>query len=238
MNPSGSSEAAGENRGFVGRVRGASVSLMNANPQLGMWQASGLAIAQAPNLSELRDPESGGSKIEFNAQGHSMRTAMEESDGELTLVKSMTRVQTAALPAVTEEDHMDVTKDDGTIHKELGLHHHHSPFHRDPNYQHRTMHERAHDFRVKRRALREKHKTDCKERWGPTVMHALAAFWKFFKTPSGFLITIYFLNIVVCDHAIMFEIRADPNSLGMGRNALFLAAQSCTGHESSRWRRC
>ncbi|KAM3497124.1 hypothetical protein MY10362_009514 [Beauveria mimosiformis] len=31
---------------------------------------------------------------------------------------------------------------------------------------------------------------------GPTIMHGLAAFWKFFITPAGFLITIYCLNIV------------------------------------------
>jgi hypothetical protein len=192
------SQAEGEGRNIVGRVRGASTSLMNANPQLGMWQASGLAIAQAPNLNELRDPEAGGQKIEFNKQGHSMRTAVEEPDGELALVKSKTRRPSVSLPVVREEEvpqsvEPEITKSE-TPHR---LHHHHSPFHHDPNHVHRSMHERAHDFQVKRRALRDKHKTDAKEKWWPTFLNLLRAFWKFFKTPSGFLITIYFLNIVV-----------------------------------------
>lgn len=192
MNGSTAGNTPGEGRGIVGRIRGASVPLMNANPQLGMRQASGLAIAQAPNLSELRDPEAGGDRIEFNSQGHSMRTAMEESDGELTLVKSMMRTTTIELPVVVEEKEISQAGD-----QPGHLQHHHSPFHHDPNHHHRTMHEREHDFKVKRRALRDKHRTECKEKWGPTMMNLLKAFWKFFKTPSGFPITIYFLNIVV-----------------------------------------
>jgi hypothetical protein len=172
------------NKGIIGRVRGASVSLINANPQLGMWQASGLAIAQAPNLSELRDAGSGGDNIEFNAQGHSMRTAVEESDGELTLAKSRTRATTVELPIVTEEETKDSEITEG------GHHHHHR--------HHLHLREAGHHLREKNRALRDKHRAQIKEKWGPTLMHALNAFWKFFKTPSGFLITIYFLNIVVC----------------------------------------
>jgi hypothetical protein len=161
------------NKGLYGRVRGASLSLMSANPQLGMWQASGLAIAQAPNLNELRDPESGGDKIEFNSQGHSMRTAIEESDGELTLAKSSIRAPTVELPVGTEEE----AKGDDHHHR----HHHHL-----------NIHDRAHHLMERRRALREKHKAEFREKWGPTMLNALKAFWKFFKTPAGFLITIYF----------------------------------------------
>ena len=153
------------------------MSLMNANPQLGMWQASGLAIAQAPNLSELRNPND---EIEFNSQGHSMRTAIEESDGELALVKSITRRPTIVkMPSVLEDSEIKESPDQ--------IHHHH----------HRSMHERAHDFKARRRALRDKHKAQCKEKWGPTMLKLLKALWLFVKTPSGFLITIYFLNIVV-----------------------------------------
>jgi hypothetical protein len=154
------------------------MSLMNANPQLGMWQASGLAIAQAPNLSELRDAEAGGDKIEFNAQGHSMRTAVEESDGELTLVQTKTRRPTVVrMPSVLE-----VAKNDSD-----NVHHHH----------HRSIHERAHGVRERRRALKDKHCSKAKAKWGATTKNLFTALWKFVKTPSGFLITIYFLNIVV-----------------------------------------
>jgi hypothetical protein len=160
------------NTGLYSRVRGASISVMNANPQLGMWQASGLALARAPTFSELRDREAGGDNIEFNAQGHSIRKAFQEDDGELSLVKSTTRVMEK--PMVT-------------IHESTGSAVHH----------HRSLHDRAHDLMEKKRALKDKHKSDLKEKWWPTMLNGLKAFWRFFRTPSGFLITIYALNIVV-----------------------------------------
>lgn len=163
---------------IIGRVRGASVSLLNANPQLGMWQASGLAIAQAPNLSELRDAESGGTQIEFNSQGHSMRTAIEESDGELTLAQTKTRTRRPSVVKMASVMEVD-TKASNHMH------------------HHRSLHKRVHGVRVRRRALKDKHCTKVKAKWGPTLMNALKAVWKFVKTPSGFLITVYFLNIVV-----------------------------------------
>jgi len=140
--------------GLVGRARAASASVMNMSPQLGMWQATGTALAQAPNLTELREPESGGSNITFDAHGHSTRIAKPDDAGELVLVRTKTLAEIAP-PA--------------------------------PKHPHR-----AH-----MRSLHDKHKADVKEKWGPTIVHGLKAFWKFFLTPVGFLITIYGLNIVV-----------------------------------------
>lgn len=195
-------------RGLTGRVRGASLSLLNANPQLGMWQATGTAIAQAPNLTELRDADSGGDNIAFNAQGHSARIAVQESDGELALVKSITRDglrKTTTAPTVgpvleERDDEMRSTITEPTIEstiesateaegKKGGHHHHH----------HHGLHlrEMHHRHLERRRTLHEKHKSQVKEKWGPTILHGLKAFWKFFLTPSGFLITIYGLNVVV-----------------------------------------
>jgi hypothetical protein len=134
-----------------------------------MWQATGTAIAQAPNLTELREPDSGGSNIEFDAHGHSTRVAKPDENGNLELVKSQTRVLDTELAVEGGGETSVLSK-----------------------HPHRERH-RAHI-----RSLHEKHKSDVKEKWGPTIMHGLTAFWKFFKTPSGFLITIYFLNIVVC----------------------------------------
>lgn len=61
------------------RVRRASVSaatqLLQYDPQPSMWVASGAAIAHAPNLTELRESETGGSNIQFDAHGHSKREA-------------------------------------------------------------------------------------------------------------------------------------------------------------------
>lgn len=38
--------------------------------------------------------------------------------------------------------------------------------------------------------------SDEKHNWKETIQHGLSAFWKFFKTPTGFLMTICALNIV------------------------------------------
>jgi len=158
-----------QNTGFVGRARAASTSLANASPQLGMWQAAGTAIAQAPNLTELREPDSGGSNIEFDAHGHSARLAKPDTNGSLVLVRSQTRVFEETPRSTKDEDATHVT----SKHPHLDRH-------------------RAH-----LRSLHERHKSDVKEKWGLTIMHGFTAFWKFFKTPSGFFIIIYFLNIVV-----------------------------------------
>jgi hypothetical protein len=153
--------------GLLGRARAASVSLVNASPQLGMWQATGTAIAQAPNLTELREPGSGGANIEFDAHGHSTRVAKPDEDGGLTLIKTKTQI---------EESQVPVSEGEGSAHS------------KHPRRDRRVAHIRS---------LHEKHKSDAKEKWGPTIVHGLRAFWKFFLTPSGFCITIYFLNIVV-----------------------------------------
>jgi hypothetical protein len=151
--------------GLLGRARAASASLANASPQLGMWQAAGTAIAQAPNLTELREPDSGGSNITFDAHGHSARVAIPDENGGLTLVKTSTVLDWSPVEA-KEAVSVSTKRPHGDCHVHL-------------------------------RSLHERHKSDVKEKWGPTIMHGLTAFWKFFKTPSGFLITIYFLNIVV-----------------------------------------
>lgn len=214
-----------EGQGVLARARGVSVSLMNANPQLGMWQASGLAIAQAPNLRELRDPEAGGDKIEFNAQGHSMRTAVEDADGELTLVKSQSIAQTLQQPTTTAK-RREETGESEILHEseitEEGHHHHQHDHH---------LHFR--EKRRQRRALRDKHKSDTKEDWKSTINNGFKALWKFVKTPSGFVITIYFLNIVVRTKLYLHTIFNVLTFLGVGCNVILSHTQSSSNHEPS-----
>lgn len=61
------------------RVRTASVSaatkILEYDPQPSMWVASGAAIAHAPNLTELREADTGGENIAFDVHGHSKRDA-------------------------------------------------------------------------------------------------------------------------------------------------------------------
>lgn len=50
-----------------------------------------------------------------------------------------------------------------------------------------------------------------KASWLATVGHGLSAFWKFFITPTGFLVTIYGLNVVAWGAMLFFlELKAAP----------------------------
>lgn len=195
-----------QEKGILGRARGASVSLLHTTPQLGMWQAAGTAIAQAPNLTELRDPESGGANIEFNEHGHSIRVAKPDDDGELTLIKSRTKTLSSPIETAAASEEVDV--DSG-------------------------QKKHKHHILPRRRTLKEKHASPHKESWGPTIKHGLKAFWVFFLTPSGFLITIYGLNVVVRTplhprlHSTFSSILTQP---GLGRNALLPASQRSARH--------
>lgn len=86
----------------AGRLRTASISLMNFNPQLGMWAATGAAIAQAPNLAELREPIAGGENIEFDEHGHSARTVTTDDNGLPVLFPAISKTATRIL--VNETD--------------------------------------------------------------------------------------------------------------------------------------
>lgn len=78
----------------TGRIRNASISLLNFNPQPGMWAATGTAIAYAPTLAELREPVAGGENIEFDAQGRSARTVVRDEEGRDMLMSVLSRNNT------------------------------------------------------------------------------------------------------------------------------------------------
>ncbi|KXH49530.1 hypothetical protein CSIM01_03818 [Colletotrichum simmondsii] len=196
--------------GIVGRVRGASISIMNANPQLGMWQAAGTAIAQAPNLTELRDPESGGDNIAFTAQGHSARYAIQEPHGDLALIRSNTgrRGSTFSINGQSSAGGRNVFNDKSENIRETD----------EPAVLNETSDEArpgtgTHDESLlpsegqqfqRRQSLYQKHAAEEKAPWKTTIVNGLKAFWKFFLTPSGFVITIYCLNIVAWGAMLFF----------------------------------
>ncbi|KAF9875408.1 hypothetical protein CkaCkLH20_07228 [Colletotrichum karsti] len=192
------------NDGIVGRVRGASVSLMNANPQLGMWQAAGTAIAQAPNLTELRDIDSGGDNIAFTAQGHSARFARQEPDGELALVRTATgtgggtpeqRERQPSFRNVFKDKPDERLESHGEVDESRVL--------MGGSQGDESLPDSGQQFR-RRQSLYEKHAAKEKAPWKTTVVNGLKAFWKFFLTPSGFIITIYCLNIVAWGAMLFF----------------------------------
>lgn len=177
---------------IVGRARRASLSVFNANPQLGIWQAAGTAIAQAPNLTELRDMDLGANNIVFNSQGHSARrAAVYEDTGRLALVRSNTRpVRRDTLKDIPETVTAPVTiAESNTVDGSVAA----TDEGQNTEAKEKKRHQHKHHLWHHSHGEEHGKKADI----GPTILHGLAAFWKFFVTPAGFLITIYCLNIVV-----------------------------------------
>jgi len=157
--------------GVTGRLRTASVSvadkLINFNPQPGMWAATGAAIAQAPNLTELREPVGGGENIEFDEHGHSARTVVTGEDGVPVLTTVLSRTATGVLNNQNEGKDQPPTI-------------------------------------VQRPTLLEQSQTEEKHGWGEATLNGLKAAGKFVGTPTGFLMTIYGLNIVAWGAMLFF----------------------------------
>ncbi|KAK2022664.1 hypothetical protein LX32DRAFT_186639 [Colletotrichum zoysiae] len=191
-----------DNDSIVGRVRSASISIMNVNPQLGMWQAAGTAIAHAPSLTELRDPDSGGDNIAFTAQGHSARHAVQEPRGDLALVRPAPSRRASALSSAEDwrPGFRSVFGDKPENIRESGEQPAPPPPAETSDKARLGTREGlragAGQQLGRRQSLHEKHMGKEKAPWKTTINNGLKAFWKFFLTPSGFIITIYGLNIV------------------------------------------
>jgi hypothetical protein len=165
----------------AGRLRKASVSLadtvMNFNPQPGMWAATGTAIAYAPSIAELRAPVAGGENIKFNEHGQSARTVTTDEKGELFLSTVLSRTKT--LPQTIPEN-LVTNAEPGTS----------------------TVEEKVQPMR--RKSLAQQAVSEEKHSWAITLKHGFTAFWKFVSTPTGFIMTLYGLNIVAWGAMLFF----------------------------------
>jgi len=162
-----------------GRLRKASLSIgdsiLNFNPQPGMWAATGTAIAYAPTIAELRAPIAGGDNIAFNDHGHSARTVTTDENGDTVLSTAMTRIRT--VEGIIE----DPTASDNAQDKENDA----PPLER-------------------RQTLAQQAESPEKHGWAQTLKHGFNAFYKFSSTPTGFLMTVYGLNIVAWGAMLFF----------------------------------
>jgi hypothetical protein len=162
---------------------------LNFNPQPGMWAATGTAIAYAPTLNELREPIGGGANIEFTPHGHSARTVTTDVNGEPFLAKTLSKSKTRRMSAATATilntipDKTEVGGGAGGIKAAPTA---------------TTELEKPTLAELTEVPEEEKHG------WGPATRHALQAFWKFVLTPTGFLMTIYGLNIVAWGAMLFF----------------------------------
>ena len=162
-----------------GRLRKASISIgdsvLNFNPQLGMWAATGTAIAYAPTLTELRAPVAGGDNIAFDGHGHSARTVTTDENGDAVLSIAMTRTKT---PTGIIEDQVIPDNFEGKEGNAPPL--------------------------ERRQTLAQQAESEGKHGFSQTLKHGFNAFYKFAKTPTGFLMTIYGLNIVAWGAMLFF----------------------------------
>ncbi|PBP17374.1 hypothetical protein BUE80_DR011852 [Diplocarpon rosae] len=166
-----------------GRLRGASVStanaLLNFKPQPGMWAATGIALAYAPNLTELREPLAGGENIEFNHHGHSSRTVVRDDSGAAVLAPARTQTQLfQSTKDARAGDASPTVQDDATISV--------------PPQRRQTLAEQA------------QVPAEHQHNWRLATLHGLTAAGKFVSTPTGFLMTIYGLNIVAWGAMLFF----------------------------------
>lgn len=176
----------GLGRDLNSRARSASLNVVHANPQLGVWQAAGTAIAHAPNLNELRDARWDGSSIPFTAQGHAMYFAPlpREQRQQLSLDSS--------------------PKDDEKPQGSQGNHGHEQR--RDPN-------------------------GNPQQGWSTAVANGIKAFGNFVTTPTGFVFTVYFLNIVVGSAVSILDLNRFEISLTKGSVAGLGSALSPAGSQ-------
>ncbi|KAM3066958.1 hypothetical protein ACMFMF_010007 [Clarireedia jacksonii] len=172
------------------RLRSSSISMVDAalnfNPQPGMWAATGTAIAYAPTLNELREPIGGGANIEFTPHGHSARTVTTDENGEPLLAKSLSKTKTRRMSTATAtilNAITDVAEGEGGAGGGKGE-----------------------GKPVRKPTLAELTEVPEEEKhgWGPAILHALQAFRKFVLTPTGFLMTLYGLNIVAWGAMLFF----------------------------------
>ncbi|KAH7357129.1 hypothetical protein BKA65DRAFT_496236 [Rhexocercosporidium sp. MPI-PUGE-AT-0058] len=181
---------------ITGRVRKASFSttnaLLNFNPQPGMWAATGTAIAYAPTLTELREPVAGGENIEFDEHGRSARIVVKDNSGApvLALSRTRTRTGTGLIQSSTVEQ-------EGAKGTQVQTQNQQEDVEKDQETP-------AAPQRAPTLAQQAKVLTKEKHNWKTTTQHGLTAAWKFVSTPTGFLMTLYGLNIVAWGAMLFF----------------------------------
>ncbi|KAI9785206.1 MAG: hypothetical protein M1839_000844 [Geoglossum umbratile] len=197
-------------------LRRASSSLMEANPPLGMWQATSGAIATAPSLADIRrgsfgssgwttDPTREGERRR-NASVSSAAGGRRASEAAAKDMLAREQSQPSTLPSPLEEVSREAAAaaEDGISSQPSS-----SSANRVwvPNPPATIQEEETTTAGGEKDTARTS-STDTdvmnpnhyipppKHTWAEATLIALKAFWKFFITPFGFIVTIYCLNVV------------------------------------------
>lgn len=187
------------------RLRSASLKLMDANPPPGMWAATGSTASKAPSLADIRRGSFGsdGWNEETQRKRASSRTSLEAGNKSPRWDRaniSPLEGGSEPFPAVTEEPtreqnsgeanrdalpYTTVDKKDGAV--ELR--------------QSNSMTDKSSDNAVRQplygpSQYANGYMPPPKLPWQQSFAIGAKAFFKWFCTPSGFLITLYGLNVV------------------------------------------
>ncbi len=185
------------------RLRRASLRVFEANPPSGMWHAAGHVASKIPTVNDIRHGSF--SHKGWSAEGQRSRSRSQSNDGGLSKVPS---------GAKTHKGSVDVPKKIPETTAEHG-HHHHSSSHPPEHHHHpgktvdtekviadtighETVTEKVHEAEKTHQphVYPNGYTPPPKHTWGQATHIALKGFWRFVITPSGFLITIYGLNVV------------------------------------------
>ncbi|KAF2006135.1 hypothetical protein P154DRAFT_517833 [Amniculicola lignicola CBS 123094] len=217
------------NTSAVGRIRAASIKLMEASPPPGMWAATGSVASKAPSITDLRkgsfssngwNEEAQRSRAErrlSSTDDTAKRAPRRQSATESLTVESpvketpgeKSRLQPGGptgglepFPAVTEEEMSALpTHESVQVDGVMEV----------PKYDSKQKEMQSTDGTRELSETSEKgslphppiqrqytngYIEPAKVPWTTATVIGLKAFWKWFLTPFGFLITVYFLNVV------------------------------------------
>lgn len=194
--------------------------MMEASPPPGMWAATGTVASKAPTLAEIRKGSFSSTGWNEESQRYRAERRASQSEDNKKMPESPARpgkgrrvssgavpgtTGTEPFPAVTEEE-MTTVPTKGSVPAE-------PVYVAPPKYD---GHDKEMEIHEKRESSEFTEQTDGvpahpgppqrhytygyvpppKIPWTRSTAIGLKAFWKWFLTPSGFLITIYGLNVV------------------------------------------
>jgi Protein of unknown function (DUF2985) len=214
------------------RTSSLSQSFLNSNPPYGMWQATGEVASKIPTLGEIRKgsfcadgwreegqmEERGESPHQvqkrrasrassISASRHRRSTTsplssrMDEREEFFPAIHSQVGEETSRMPdTIPESLHMDGTADE----KSAKLRTIPEPTKVSSNSDHPSVHSQASVTPDETGTYPNGYRFPPKHTWWQSTVIGLKAFWKFFCTPFGFLVTIYGLNVVGWGAMIFF----------------------------------
>ena len=203
------------------RLRRASTRIIDSNPPSGMWHATGHVISKAPTVKDIRHGRfsHGGWSVE-GQRTRSYTGSTSESPTTVTTPAAVDVPRSILEVSTERERELGAGRPGVADDPKVDHHHHHLPqfLHRHPNRTVDTEKVMAETMGHEMVGLevRDTEKAAAtaavplgpggvyangyqpppKHTWGQATTIACKGFWRFVTTPSGFLITLYGLNVV------------------------------------------